>query len=154
MSAWLRSGRAFIFSTICGLAACSNNLTTINLTPYGIPATLVVPQGATVKRDEAGLGVIIQKGVGFQLRIGEGKINISEIFKDVESNKINRLKQVLIKSTLDLTYASEIANRTEYHFLKNIPLGKEWYHCKEDESHAAHTQKEIEEMWVACATMK
>lgn len=124
-----------------------------DLRPFKLDASVQAPDGATVRMDSLGVDVVIQKGNGFRMRISPQEVDLKGLVREMSKNSLNRITQIVVSEPQTLIYQSEIAHRTEYHFVSNVQVGSAKMSCQEDFTTHSHTLSEIKTMLATCKTL-
>ena len=161
-----------LFSIIIFLFACNSafeaeavpelNWSSLDLSKAGIPATIQVPEGVSVKAMK--FDIIVGDSAYFEFKeskdiIAAAKIipefgieinkdntySISDRRTGIESNTVNKLDEFIKESKNLLFYQSTIMGRTEFHFAFFVKIGENLYSL-EDSKGQVYNRVQIENM--------
>jgi len=152
-----------LFIFMLGLAACHQTpkpntpkgKVQIDLTAYGKPFSLILPDTNMTKLtiEEIASGALeVRVGDFFGIAIHEQSCDLDLKRSDIAGDDVNKLRNYRANEKNELYWESELAGKTEMHFMLNRTIGTAEY-CFEDLRTLqgfAFTPKQIQVMYDCC----
>jgi hypothetical protein len=129
----------------------------VDLSPYGIQATMMIPDSTKGIADiqAQSYGVEIKVGKSYQILVKEGDEDIELKKSDIKSNEVFKLKRYVKEEPTLLFYEVALpdAEQGQYHFFAIVKAGNSTY-IVEDIQEEAFTEKDIERMVESAKSIK
>ena len=114
------------------------------------PFVMDAPEGARAK--DGITGVEVTAGEKFQIEFGSSR-DLSIAKREVQGNKLNKLKKIITDTADTLVYETEIGGMSECHFVLNLKIGDRTLGA-EDSKGPRYSQADVELMVKCLKSLK
>ena len=125
------------------------DLSTVDST---VKVILMAPGGAAARDDYGSIEIAMEPD--FQMEFSEEEaLDLLARKKEIEGNKINKLKKYHVDTADTLLYETEIMGKPEFHFVAAVTVGDVLYVC-EDQRGPVFTRAAVATMLAACRSAR